>query len=212
MKLYIARHGNTFNPGEKVVWTGKTNDLPLVTKGIEQAKAIAESFNVNKIHPTSIYCSPLKRTLNYAETIISEMSLHLKPIIDSRLNEIDYGQWTGLSNEEVIERFGSEEQTAWNNHSIFPKNAGWSETESKIMADIISFTQQIINDNPAGSNILIISSNGKMRYFLKLIPREFEKRIENQTFKVKTGHICRIDYEEAVFQVRYWNQNPGNIK
>ena len=40
MLLLLARHGNTFDKGDKVVWVGARTDLPLTAKGREQARAL----------------------------------------------------------------------------------------------------------------------------------------------------------------------------
>jgi hypothetical protein len=37
--LILARHGNTFDDGQQTVWVGAQIDLPLASKGREQAKA-----------------------------------------------------------------------------------------------------------------------------------------------------------------------------
>ena len=33
IELLLVRHGNTFAPGDRVVWVGKGQDLPLVESG-----------------------------------------------------------------------------------------------------------------------------------------------------------------------------------
>ena len=49
VNIIISRHGNTFEPDEKVVWAGATNDLPLAAKGIEQAKNLGAWLATNSI-------------------------------------------------------------------------------------------------------------------------------------------------------------------
>jgi len=39
MLLILARHGNTFEQGEKTYRVGNAQDLPLVEKGLDQAQA-----------------------------------------------------------------------------------------------------------------------------------------------------------------------------
>ncbi len=211
MKLILTRHGNTFAPGDKVVWTGKGNDLPLVRKGREQAGAIAAAINKKKIHLSAVYCSTLDRTKEFAEIIIKELQLKKRVVIDSRLDEIDYGNWTGLTSEQVAEKFGQKVLEDWNKHSIWPTDSGWRGSEEKTISEVVTFTRDVISSRQGGDTILIISSNGRLRYFLKLIPREFEKRRKNQTYKVNTGHICRLDYHDAILSLVYWNIPPEDI-
>ena len=44
MDILFARHGNTFGPGDKVVWVGRETDLPLVEKGLAQAEAAGQAL------------------------------------------------------------------------------------------------------------------------------------------------------------------------
>lgn len=75
MRLILARHGNTFAPGDKVVWAGSTNDLALVETGLKQAHAAADYLIQEKIVPTAIYCSPLQRTKKFAQSSSSALDL-----------------------------------------------------------------------------------------------------------------------------------------
>ena len=43
-KILLARHGNTFGPGDRIVWVGAQEDLPLVEKGEEQARALGNAL------------------------------------------------------------------------------------------------------------------------------------------------------------------------
>jgi probable phosphoglycerate mutase len=211
MKLLLARHGNTFAPGQKVVWTGGNYDIPLVEKGRQQAKTLAAALAERNIVPADIYCGSLKRTCEHAEIIALFLKLQKPPIIDDRLNEIDYGNWTGLSSEEIEKKYGKDELNAWNTNSIWPKNAGWSGTEQATINEIIQFTNEITPKYDESETVLVVSSNGKLRYFLKLIPEEFEKRINNQTFKVKTGNVCSIIFRENLFRLEFWNESSDTL-
>ena len=49
MEFILARHGNTFNTGDKIVWVGRTEDFPLTQTGEEQAKKVAQFLQTKKI-------------------------------------------------------------------------------------------------------------------------------------------------------------------
>jgi broad specificity phosphatase PhoE len=222
MKLILARHGNTFEPGEAVVWTGATNDLPLAKEGIAQAKRLAKALLDAAIQPAAIYCGPLKRTLDYANLIATEIAEQEKTkssvngsiprtipltVIDQRLCELDYGYWTGLTDQEVIERYGVDELEAWDQRSQWPQAAGWTEAENNVIQEIQSFFEELKHCHHPNDTLLIISSNGKLRYFLSLIPGEFQKRLEQKSFKVKTGNICILDVLIDRVLVAKWNSS-----
>ncbi len=66
MLLLLARHGNTFEPSDKVVWVGARTDLPLTAKGREQAAALGEGLQPMKSAIKRIVSGPLQRTREHA--------------------------------------------------------------------------------------------------------------------------------------------------
>lgn len=209
MNLILSRHGNTFGPDDPVVWTGSGNDIPLVARGIEQAEAFAKVLRVNHVEPVAVFCGPLQRTFRYSEIIIRELGLSLKPQVDPRLNEIDYGEWTGLTQVEVVKRFGAEDLRDWDEHSVWPSQGHWGGSESEVIQEVQSFSRDLVHKWGEHDTVLVVSSNGRLRFFLSLIEGELEKRKKLGTFKVKTGHICKVVYSGSRFSTEYWNQEPG---
>lgn len=207
MKIILARHGNTFISGEAAVWIGAGQDLPLVDSGIQQAKNLANAIQQAAIEVKAIFCGPLKRTSDYATVIVKTLSSTLKPIVDLRLNEIDYGNWSGLSNKEIQAQGDSDELVQWENFSIWPKMAAWSSSPKRIYEEIKAFTDVLIKKYDSSDTILVITSNGRLRYFLQLIPFAFEQAIKNKKFKVTTGNICLLSYTNA-WQLEFWNEKP----
>ncbi|HVY53670.1 MAG TPA: histidine phosphatase family protein, partial [Gammaproteobacteria bacterium] len=59
IKLLIARHGNTFSPGDVVTRVG-TTDLPLVASGLEQGRQLGIYLKQNNLVPGVIFTSKLK--------------------------------------------------------------------------------------------------------------------------------------------------------
>ncbi|MES2997989.1 MAG: histidine phosphatase family protein [Pseudomonadota bacterium] len=211
MKIIFSRHGNTFAPGETTVWVGARQDLPLVDSGIQQAKNLARIIQQTSITLKAIYCGPLKRTSDYAKIVVDELHSSLKPIIDSRLNEIDYGNWSGLSSLEIQKKGGRDELAAWENFSQWPKDAGWLSSADLISNEVSSFADDAIKKYLPTDNILVIASNGRLRYFLQLIPEAFEQHIQNKNFKVSTGNLCLFVYKNKKWQVKFWDKRPEQL-
>ncbi len=209
MRLILARHGNTFAPGDKVVWAGSSNDLALVETGLKQAHNAAEYLLTENIKPAAIYCSPLQRTKKFAEIVIERLSLNYQPIVDARLNEIDYGEWTGLSDQEIIDRFGEDQLKTWSELSQWPQKGSWGGSESAVLTDIKSFVDEIQKKHSPSDTIMAVSSNGRLRYFLTLMNGEFESRRQEKKVKVKTGHLCELVLDNGSCTLNYWDKNPG---
>ncbi len=208
MKIILSRHGNTFSATDPVVWVGATQDLPLVDSGILQAQCLAHALQKTDILPKTVYCGPLKRTRDYATIVLERLHSSKKPIVNPRLNEIDYGNWAGLTNTQIQEIDGGEELSAWENLSVWPKFAGWKGSPTHMIKEIREFTKDLITKYDSTDTILIVSSNGRLRYFLKLIPGLFEQTVQDKVFKIATGNICLLTYENRKWQMQFWNQKP----
>lgn len=221
-QLILSRHGNTFGPNDPVVWTGSKNDLPLVKKGFEQAERFAQALITQKIRPSAIYCGPLQRTSAYADILVKKLHLPFRPTLDSRLNEIDYGDWTGLTQAEVRERFGEASLREWEERSQWPEEGNWTGSPSTVIQEIQSFVDHLMQHHGPEETVIAVTSNGKLRYFLALAQGELEKRIKDRSFKVKTGHICKLVFskesdrqnriQDSKIQVPYWNVDPQAVQ
>ena len=101
-RLLIVRHGQTdWNSSGR--FQGQT-DIPLNPAGLKQAQAIAERLAFET--PAAIYASDLQRAWQTAEIIHSAMPPERRcPLIaDSRLREMCFGKWEGLTYSEIQAR------------------------------------------------------------------------------------------------------------
>lgn len=204
--LLLARHGNTFATGDKVTWVGASNDLPLVESGLAQAKSLAQVLLENEIKPAALYSGPLKRTKEYATIIRDALQLSPDIQIDSRLNEIDYGAWSGLTSEEIKEKFGQDELDAWNLQGKWPVTFVGNEAE--VEAEVNSFVQDIMSSYLENQLALAVTSNGRLKYFLKLLPDIYAEYIKVSKWKVSTGNICLLKCDKRSNHLVCWNEAP----
>ncbi len=108
-EIILARHGETeWNVQE--VFRGRV-DIELNETGIKQAELLAEYLSDLRVE--AIYSSPLRRALKTAEVIASHRKLDVK--IAPGLIDIDFGEWQGLSHQEVKDRY-QELYGKWLNH------------------------------------------------------------------------------------------------
>jgi broad specificity phosphatase PhoE len=209
MKLLLARHGNTFSPGAVPVFVGSKDDMPLVEEGYRQAERFAELLKIRKIKPDAIYCGPLQRTRKFAELVAASLHLDLPLIIDERLNELDYGGWNRKSNDEIIAQFGQSVFDGWNDASIWPTNSGWPSSPEELGEQVRSFIADLKNQHPGDETILVVTSNGRMRYFLKLINGAFEQHQKDHALKVAPGNFCQLTFGDSEPTLQSWNESPS---
>ncbi|MDX2346108.1 MAG: histidine phosphatase family protein [Legionella sp.] len=198
--LIIARHGNTFGPGDTPTRVGARTDIPLLQSGIEQAKSIHTYFKKNHIKPDIIYSSELKRTQQTAEHACPNMPI--TPL--ACFNEIDYGPDENQTEADVIARIGQSAIDAWNQHAIVPP--GWQVNPRAIIQNWLNFGA-MLQKKHANQTIFVVTSNGIAR-FAPYLTNNFDAFCENHAIKLKTGALSAFSYINTAWQVNYWNLRP----
>jgi len=198
MRLILARHGNTFEPGETPVWVGANEDLPLATKGLEQAETLGRALCDADARPTHIISGPLKRTRRAAEIVQSLTETGGIIEIDERLKEIDYGSWGGRSDDEITASWGEAAIANWREKNIRPEGADWSPAECEIESHVAAVLGDALKRDGV---VLIVTSNGILRYFHKAMGFQGDA-------KVKTGHVCGAQIVETHMKPLFWNHDP----
>jgi len=211
MKLLLARHGNTFSPEMTPVFVGSREDMPLVAEGYRQAERFAELIKLQQSKISAVFCGPLKRTRQFAETVISTLQLDLKVEIDDRLDELDYGDWSGKTNGEVEAMFGESALAAWNDDAVWPSDCNWQPSSEEVVRQVTSFVDDLQLRHLAHETILSVTSNGRLRYFLKLVPGAFEEKAQQKKLKVAPGNACQLDFADGKASLVAWNQSPQMV-
>lgn len=212
MRLILVRHGNTFNEGDKIIRIGSNQDLSLTEKGIKQAETIGKAIKNKSINLDVIYSSKLQRTKKTAEIISNIIALNKEVVLDHRINEINYGLWSGLTDKEIGQNFGKQSLDAWNNAGIWPSDAAWQPQESLLFYEVRSFCADILTRYKRGK-VLAVTSNGILRYFLKLFSGEFDKKVKENKLKVHTGNCVDIVLNSlSNMFLKAWNVSPDDLE
>lgn len=97
--ILIARHGET-DWNREGRWQGWA-DEPLNDTGRAQARELAEQLRADPFD--AVYSSDLQRA---HETAVIVAEPHGMPVlVDPGLREIDIGSWSGLTHDEIRERY-----------------------------------------------------------------------------------------------------------
>lgn len=104
--LTLVRHGQTTGNVRKLL-SGVSDD-PLTPFGRKQAAAMGTTLAALILDSTlppvhTLYVSPLQRARHTARTIAEPLGL--TPVVREDLQEINFGEMEGLTQEEAIERF-----------------------------------------------------------------------------------------------------------
>lgn len=105
--LYLVRHGACDGLGRQL--NGRASGIRLTREGAAQADSLGAALATLPI--AAIYSSPLERARETAERIAVRL---VKPVVvESDLDEIDFGDWTGASFEQL------DADTAWRRFNSF---------------------------------------------------------------------------------------------
>ncbi|HEY32548.1 MAG TPA: histidine phosphatase family protein [Dehalococcoidia bacterium] len=129
-EIILVRHGQTAWNVAEVFW-GQM-DIELDATGLRQAELLAEYLGHTKLE--AVYSSPLRRAIQTAEVIAHHHSLSVE--ITAGLNDINFGEWQGLSLNEARIKYG-ELYSAWvtTPHQVrFPSGESLDEVRERAVA------------------------------------------------------------------------------
>ena len=92
-EIYVVRHGTCENSHTML----GQSDPPLTEEGLAQANLLAQGLAERGVE--RIVASPLRRAVQTAQAIADKAGVETE--IDTRLKEISYGTWDGLSWAEI---------------------------------------------------------------------------------------------------------------
>ncbi len=147
-KIILIRHGQTeWNRVER--FRGRA-DIPLDETGLAQAEATGHRV-AGEWHPAAVYSSPLSRAVKTAEAVARHFELSVRPHFG--LIDIDYGEWQGLSPEDVRQRW-PEELTAWYTKPHLARIPG-GETLEELRARAMQTVNGLVRIHPGDTIVLV---------------------------------------------------------
>jgi broad specificity phosphatase PhoE len=204
--IILARHGNTFETGQKSAWVGARTDIPLTTFGQKQASDIGRALRNTGLMPQKTLTGPLRRTMETAEIVLFEAGIPLNQLeVDDQLREIDYGNWEGMTTEQICIAYGKEELDQWENSGIWPKKSGWPLAREYYISALSNIIDKI--NKCSLSPTLIVSSNGLFRILSSVINHN------QSSSKMSTGHLSVLNLENnGTIKILGWNLAPSDLR
>ena len=182
-EIILVRHGETdFNASE--TFRGRA-DVPLNETGLRQAQLLGKYLSSEKIDV--VYSSPLQRALKTAEAIAAPHKLKVN--IVANLNDIDCGQWQGLTLKEVQAKYAEEYQD-WLDTPEQVKIPGGESLED-VRKRALPFVQDAVLRCGEGKIVLVSHRAVNKVLICALL------RLDNSSFwsfKMDTGAITRFTF------------------
>lgn len=183
-KLYLIRHGET-------EWNclGKyqgSSDMNLSKRGILQARYLHKRLHGKY---DCIYTSPMKRAFQTAEIIAGDEKDKLK--IENDLREIDYGEWEGLTADEILKKY-PDEYNKWKTDKIKAPLCGGDLSLKNASIRAKNAILKIARSNPL-KKVLVVAHGGIIRAGLIGI-FEFDMSLYHKIVLANTA-ISEVDFD-----------------
>ncbi|QPJ66457.1 MAG: alpha-ribazole phosphatase [Candidatus Nitrohelix vancouverensis] len=187
-RVYLIRHGETANAG-KVRFNGH-HDIRLSPRGEQQLAQISEAMQ--QVPLEAVYCSNLSRTQTSADIIAKPHGL--TPIAYPELRELSFGQWEGLSIDEVEEKFPGRYMALF--RDIANERPPEGESFHELQQRTVPRFMDIIRNHPQGK-IAIVAHGGVNRTILC------------QLLGIPIANMFRLNQEYAAVNViQFYGEDP----
>jgi probable phosphoglycerate mutase len=184
--LYITRHGETLwnTQGRMQGW----NDSPLTDLGKQQAVWLAERLKDVKFD--GIYSSPTGRAFKTAELVRRDRNID---IIDAdELREICLGDWEGLDQQQLKDKYGEQLFNFWNRPDLYKNDTG--ESFEDVRKRTFAFIKKIVQAH-SNQNILIVTHTMALKSLMSCIENKPVERIWDPPY-IKQTSLTILEFDE----------------
>jgi broad specificity phosphatase PhoE len=185
-EIVVARHGETD-------WNAESRfqghaDPPLNDRGRAQARALAERLADAGV--AAVYSSDLRRAAETAAVVAARLGLTVAQ--DSRLREIDVGEWSGLTVDEVADRFPE----GYRRHR--EGGDGWENGESHaaLTERIVGAVRRIAAAH-ADETVLLIAHGAALRALLADAEGVDLSDFRRTRPPIENGSFARLAWEDG---------------
>lgn len=200
--IYLLRHAETEYNAHAQFIGGRSNHIPLSTKGRKQALEVGELLKDSNIQFEKVYCSIANRTRQTLDLILSQANITNNPIIYSEeLQELSQGDWEGKLRSEIY----TPEQLAVINSNQWLFTPPNGESQKEVEERMLAFISSEILSKYAEGNFLIVGHGIAFKCLLRGIlgissQMAYKLSIDNTS-------LTKLSYDkEKGWFVNYLNQ------
>ena len=154
MTVILLRHGRSVSNTAHTL-AGRTEGVDLDDKGREQATALVERLRELPIR--ELVSSPLLR----CERTLAPLAeaLGLAPLVDERLAEVDYGQWTGRKIADLVKEPLWAVVQAQPSAAVFPEGEGLAAVQARAVSAVREHDRRLAEEH-GGDALWIACTHG----------------------------------------------------
>jgi len=148
--VILLRHGRSVSNTAHTL-AGRSEGVELDEKGLAQAAELVDRLDGLPIK--ALVRSPLLRCRLTLEPLAAARGL--EPLVDERLSEVDYGQWTGRQLGELVK------EPLWSvvqqqpSAAIFPDGEGLAQVQARAVAAVRDHDRRLTEEH--GADVLWVA-------------------------------------------------------
>ena len=196
-RLYLLRHGEVAVDYHRVF--GGKIDMDLSPLGQTQAQRLADTLQ--PVRFDRIYASPMKRAQQTLAPLAKSQAKEAVTLPD--LREVDFGVWTGLGWEQVLERHGLH-ATDWLHH-LEEEAIRDGYTAATFRARLEPCLQKIIAETN-GQTVAVVCHGGVIRMILSLLLHLPLRKMAH--FEIDYASLTVVDLHSRRAEVQLLNFTP----
>lgn len=191
MKLFLVRHGQTdWNIAGKIQGS---RDIELNATGIKQAQDLSSKILQDEYKFSKIYSSSKIRAVKTAE--ILSQATNVEYVSIDGIEEINFGDWEGLSWVEVEEKYPIKYEEWFGNRRYTKPPKG--ETYDEMLQRVLNVLRKIMSES--SDNVIIVTHSAVIMCIQCFLTNtSFGEMLK---FKVDNASITEID-SELLMQVQ----------
>jgi probable phosphomutase (TIGR03848 family) len=147
MTVILLRHGRSTSNTAQVL-AGRSEGVDLDDTGCEQAAELTS--RLAELPLKALVSSPLLRCRRTVEPLAE--ALGMQPVVDERLSEVDYGQWTGRKIAELAKEPLWTVVQAHPSAAVFPDGEGLAQVQARAVAAVRDHDRRLADQH--GGDVL----------------------------------------------------------
>jgi probable phosphomutase (TIGR03848 family) len=144
MTVILLRHGRSTSNTDHTL-AGRSEGVDLDEKGLEQAQGVVE--RIGALPVKAIVRSPLLRCERTVAPLAA--ALGLEPVVEERLSEVDYGQWTGRKIGELFKEPLWAVVQQQPSAAVFPDGEGLARVQARAVEAVREHDQRLAAEHDA---------------------------------------------------------------
>jgi probable phosphomutase (TIGR03848 family) len=140
--VILLRHGRSTSNTAGVL-AGRSEGVDLDDKGREQAAGLID--RIGDLPIAAVVSSPMLRCRRTVEPLAE--ALCLQPLIDDRLSEVDYGDWTGRKIGELAKEPLWAVVQAHPSAAVFPGGEGLAQVQARAVAAVRDHDRRLTEEH-----------------------------------------------------------------